>query len=428
MAAPAPPVAVQPLPALADETLEEIFLLLPTPAALVRASAACTTFRRIVTERSFLRQFRKRQPPPLLGLVDDKGDFHPTEEPHPSAPLAKALVAAADFTYSFVPKPPARGTSWYARDVRDGRVLLESSISSSRSDSRSGRTIRTTRYAVCDPLSRRYALLPPIPEDMAVQQHDLLVEFEPNLAPAGEDEDDETCFKVICTARYQTKLVAFVFASVAGQWRVGASSSWASLGVVASLKWASAAHLYSFNYSSGCFYWPSPCRRKLLVLNTHRMEFSVVSYSIRLDDRLLDTNTSTPVVVAGTEGALEIIALVCRLGRLGTTPAKFYISYAAQQNNGESSIEWQLKNVKTLPHGYFYFHGGATDGMLFLQRKTWDVESQSVGRNLTAQEFFSLEVNTLELKKVCRGKPCRMPSGCVHAYFGFPPSLSKPSL
>ncbi|KAM0832202.1 hypothetical protein ACQ4PT_065043 [Festuca glaucescens] len=410
MAAPAPPVAVHPLPALADETLEDIFLRLPTPAALARASAACTTFRRIVTERSFLRRFRKRHPPPLLGLVDDKGDFHPAEEPHPSAPLAKALVAAADFTYSFVPKPPAHGTSWYARDVRDGRVLLESRNSSSRSDST--RTIRTTRYAVCDPLSRRYALLPPIPEDMAVQQQERLVEFEPNLSPAGQHEDDETCFKVICTACYETKLVAFVFSSVTGQWCVGASYRWTSSGT-----------FNSFNYLSGCFYWPSFCKGKMLVLNTHRMEFSVVSYSMGLE--LFELIDKIPAVVAGKEGSLEIFFLACHLD---SAPIMFYLHHAAQQNNGESSIEWQLKNVKTLPRGYFYFSGGATDGMMFLQGKSWDNSLHSLFEDLTAQDFFSLEVKTWELKKVCRGKPCHRPSGRVHSYFGFPPSLSKPSL
>ena len=90
---------------LVDEILEEIFACLPTLAALARASTACPRFRRIITDRSFLRRYRKRHPPPLLGFVSDEGGFHPAEVPHPSVPLARALAAAADFTYSFVPKP-----------------------------------------------------------------------------------------------------------------------------------------------------------------------------------------------------------------------------------------------------------------------------------------------------------------------------------
>uniref|UniRef100_A0ACD5ZH01 Uncharacterized protein n=1 Tax=Avena sativa TaxID=4498 RepID=A0ACD5ZH01_AVESA len=418
--APAPAVALHLLPALPDETLEEIFLRLPTPASLAAASAACTTFRRIVAERSFLRRYRKRHPPPLLGLVDDRGDFMPAEAPHPSAPLAEALVAAADFTYSFVPKPTG-DTSWYARDVRDGRVLLESSSLLRRT-----RSIRTTSYAVCDPLSRRYVLLLPIPEDMTVQQQERLAEFEPNLAPAGEDDDDEdeTCFKVICTARYKTKLVAFVFPSVTGQWRVGASFSWDFLGTLGpSLR---TLHLFNY-YSSGCFCWTSCCMGKLLVLNTHKMEFSLVSHGMRLDEQLPGMSTCMPSIFAGTEEAFQIFSLV---GHLTSIPTTFYLyrAAAAQQNNGESSTERRLKYVATLPRGYFYFNGGAAEGILFLHGKAWDNNLDRPIGDLTAQDFFSLEVKTLELKKVCRGKPCGVPSGRVHSYFGFPPSLSKPSL
>ncbi|XP_044417295.1 uncharacterized protein [Triticum aestivum] len=141
-----------------DELLEEIFLRLPTPAALARASTASPRFRRIITDRSFLRRFRKLHPPPLLGFADERAGFHPAEAPHPSAPLARALADAADFTYSFVPKP-SNDHSWRPCNVRDGRVLLESS--------RYG-TFR--ELAVCDPLSRRYVLLPPIPEHMSVQE------------------------------------------------------------------------------------------------------------------------------------------------------------------------------------------------------------------------------------------------------------------
>ncbi|KAM0930351.1 hypothetical protein ACQ4PT_001073 [Festuca glaucescens] len=395
MAAPAPPVAVHPLPALADETLEEIFLLLhhvpphrhrallPPPVPQAPPAAAARPRRR-------------------------QGRLPPRRGAPPLRPASQGPRRRCRFHLLLRPQAPRLWHPWCARDVRDGRVLLESNNSSSRLDIT--RIIRTTSYAVCDPLSRRYVLLPPIPEDMTVQQHELLLEFEPNLAPAGEDEDDETCFKVICTVRYETKLVAFVFASVTGQWRDGASYSWTSAGT-----------LYPFNYLSGCFYWPSFCEGKMLVLNTHRMEFSVVSFSMPPDEELLDLRNCTPSIVAGTEGALEMFALI---GARTT----FYLCHAAQQNNGESSIEWQLKNVKTLPRGYFYVSGGATDGMLFLQGKSWDISFLSLIEGLTAQDFFSLEVKTLELKKVCRGKPWDMPCGCVHSYFGFPPSLLKPSL
>ncbi|XP_037483492.1 uncharacterized protein LOC119362389 isoform X2 [Triticum dicoccoides] len=69
-----------------DELLTEIFVRLPTPADLVRASAACVSFRRVVADRSFLRQFRKLHAPPLLGFLGPHTGFDPAEPPHPSGP------------------------------------------------------------------------------------------------------------------------------------------------------------------------------------------------------------------------------------------------------------------------------------------------------------------------------------------------------
>ncbi|XBI04263.1 hypothetical protein VPH35_132587 [Triticum aestivum] len=106
--------------------LERIFLRLPAAEDLARTSAACVTFRRLVTDGSFLRRFRRLHPPPLLGYLN-LGGFHPTQPPHPSAPAARslalatrALALAADFSFSFLPSR----CRWAVQDVRDGRVLL----------------------------------------------------------------------------------------------------------------------------------------------------------------------------------------------------------------------------------------------------------------------------------------------------------------
>ncbi|XP_044371612.1 uncharacterized protein [Triticum aestivum] len=130
-------MATPPPPTIPDELLEEIFIRLPTPDALARASAACTSFRRVIKGRAFRRRFRTLHRPPLLGFMD-AGGFHPAQAPHPSAPLAGALApCAADF--SFVPAvvssssyfvPPGvqddgEGPRWRPCDVRDGRVLLD---------------------------------------------------------------------------------------------------------------------------------------------------------------------------------------------------------------------------------------------------------------------------------------------------------------
>jgi hypothetical protein len=275
-----------PAPHLGEEILEEIFFRLRTPAALARASTACPLFRRIITDRSFLRRYRKRHPPPLLGFLDKYG-FHPAQASHPSAPLARALADAADFTYSFVPNPPCSGNRWRPRDVRDGRVLL---------DDGSWRAM-FTNLAVCDPLSRRYTLLPPIP----MNHEKAPSEIKPILAPIGEEED-ETSFKVICFADFETKLVAFVFSSVAPKWSIAASTSWASLGsrphMLRCLPYLEDCSLSRFDYAHGCFYSASPWMNKLLVLDTHKMEFSAVN------DILV--GYTQPAIVVSKEGALEM--------------------------------------------------------------------------------------------------------------------------
>ncbi|KAI5009777.1 hypothetical protein ZWY2020_011914 [Hordeum vulgare] len=58
------------LPAIPNEILADIFLHLPTPEDLIRASAACVSFHRLVADRAFLRRFRKLHPAPLLGFLD----------------------------------------------------------------------------------------------------------------------------------------------------------------------------------------------------------------------------------------------------------------------------------------------------------------------------------------------------------------------
>ncbi|KAF0905119.1 hypothetical protein E2562_000917 [Oryza meyeriana var. granulata] len=149
-----------PVAALTDDLLAEIFIRLPTPEDLVRASAACVSFRRLVTDRSFLRRFRSLHAPPLVGFLDHKG-FHPALPPHPSAPAARAVSDAADFTLSFLPSPG----SWMVRDVRDGRVLVDRDPEAESGGS--DEPLIFTEIAVCDPLRRRFLLLPPIPDDLA---------------------------------------------------------------------------------------------------------------------------------------------------------------------------------------------------------------------------------------------------------------------
>jgi hypothetical protein len=267
-------------------------------------------------------------------------------------------------------------------------------------------------------------LLPPIPEEMTVQP-ERLVEFEPMLAPIGEDED-ETSFKVICTAHYKSKLVAFVFSSVTGQWYIGASPSWGSLGTVEP-SWEC---LPRFNYLRGCFYWTNlwSDKSKLLVLDTRIMEFYTVDVLTGNHLQLINQpgkSVCMSTIVDGTKGALEMYTLVGDY-----SPTLFHLYHTTQQNDSESSSEWQRKNDIVLPRRCLYSTVGATEGFLFLRgvrEVQWDDNLHGVLPEDNDVDFLSLEVKTFELKKVCRATYHMFPNR-VHSYFGFPPSLSKPSL
>jgi hypothetical protein len=212
--------AALPIP---GEILAEIFLRLPTPADLIRASAACVSFRRVATGGSFLRRFRKLHAPPFLGFLErERKLFHPAAPPHPSAPGASAAALVADFSFSFLPAP---ASDWLVQDTRDGRVLLDRAP---QHDLENRYEVVFPELVVCDPLHRRYLLLPPIPPHLTatvlrpvwIKRHRYCETF---LAPAAGDEEvsaaEEMSFSVVWMAHCSDKLSAFAFSSTTGQWR-----------------------------------------------------------------------------------------------------------------------------------------------------------------------------------------------------------------
>ncbi|XBH86442.1 hypothetical protein VPH35_074099 [Triticum aestivum] len=244
-----------------DELSVEIFLRIPNPADLLRASAACVSFRRLIADRSFLRQYRKLHAPPLLGLLDhERKVFYPAAPPHPSAPAAGAAALAADFSFSFLPAPT---TDWRVQDVRSGRVLLGRAPQHGI-DNR--HRLVFPELVVCDPLYRRYLMLPPIPAHLAATvKRSLWIKLhrycETFLAPPSDIDDEasgaeETSFSVVWMAQYNAKLFAFVFSSSTGQWRAISSLSWSDL-------------------LPGLLSLTGLALEKFLVLDSWRMKFSI---------------------------------------------------------------------------------------------------------------------------------------------------------
>jgi hypothetical protein len=132
----------------------------------------------------------------------------------------------------------------------------------------------------------------------------------------------------------------------------------------------------------------------------------------------------------GREGSIEMFSLVGDHSPNGS----FDLYHTTQRSNFESSKEWQLENIIPLPRQYDYFTSGAAEGFLFLGATTEDQldidENSPVRLSRTAWDvdYFSLDVRTSELVKVCRRKKQFFHYEDVYWYFGFPPSLSKPSL
>ncbi|KAM0900824.1 hypothetical protein ACQ4PT_020393 [Festuca glaucescens] len=397
-----------------DDLLAEIFLLLPTPADLVRASAACVSFRRLVKDRAFLRRLRSLHAAPFLGFLNHNG-FHPALPPHTSAPAARAVSFAADFSYSFL--PPHQDT-WKVRDVRDGRVLLDRTPEDADAEESSSPVF--TELAVCDPLHRRCLQLPPIPDDLAASvEHPLRVEFqrwcEPFLVPpCQKDETSETSFRVIWMAQCKTKLVAFVFSSTTGEWRAVASQGWADLlaGTGVSTASSKSPVFLGRQYACGCFYWVMDWREKLLTLDTTTMEFSIAD---------LPPGCRRPpiAIVDAGEGRPGMFSV-----RENVAGGTFDLYYAIRRNDDgpqSSNNRWQMERIIPLDSGYRYYLRSATERYLLLIRS----EEESSSLQMADVECFSLDVKTLQLQSVCKLKHHILRA---HIYTNFPPSLSSQTI
>ncbi|KAF8667527.1 hypothetical protein HU200_052723 [Digitaria exilis] len=284
-----PPAAAASLLVLPDELLEDIFLRLDAMADLARASAACTDFRRVVSARRFRRRLRSLRPAPVLGCLALYApfEFRPAEPQHRSAPAARALAQAADFTFSFLPGGP---NGWLACDARDGRVLFY----------RLSFTAVFADLVVCDPLHRRYVQLPPIPGTGCSGYKDL----DPFLDPAtdGEKEEEQDLpFRVICAvAQSQHEFVAFHFSSATRIW-FRTTFDWSTpLGQTM----VEFFRLSDRRYAHGCFYWSFLGMGNLLILDTREMEFSVLD---QMPGRNADHQTHDIVEVG--EGRLGIVSV-----------------------------------------------------------------------------------------------------------------------
>ncbi|KAL6656742.1 hypothetical protein ACP70R_004522 [Stipagrostis hirtigluma subsp. patula] len=401
---------------LADDILAEFLIRLPTLSDLGRACAACPAFRRVITRRAFLRRLRALRPPPLLGILAHV--FIPAAPPHPSAGAARAFAdpGAADFSCSFLPSPDR----WRRRDVRDGRVLLSADRENfggggdNDDDDDDDRGALVRDLAVCDPIHRRYLLLPPIPDDLAALVHEQqgVMKPQPFLAPASEDEED-TSFRVICLVECTSKLVLFTFSSGSGQWQASEFDGWGALTMETSNPDPGfESELSQCCYANRCFCWVMHWAQKLLVLDTSTMEFSSI-----------DIPPAHPMhprlIVEAGDGKIGMFSI-----RVDMVYGTFGLSYTVLGNDGEGANEWQPESIIPVPPKYRYNVMGVAGGYLLLQgipERLYSVPA-SARPNLVC---FSVDLKTFEIEPFCETKFAMI---LPQLYAGFPPSLSPPTI
>ncbi|XP_066353903.1 uncharacterized protein [Miscanthus floridulus] len=247
-----------------DEIWEEIFLRLDAATDLAQVSAACSSFRRIVSTLCFLHRLRSLRSPAVLGFISSTRyqPFFPVEPPHHSAPEARALEQAADFTFSFLPDPsmwrfspcprwpspplpahlhqnPIRGfrslrSPCGGRAVRRGPLITRRPRRLRRPPPPPPRLCVgpavTTAPPVCSVRACRssvslcliYVKIPRIPDDLLpfAADNGITRPVLPVLAPAGENDEEES-FRVIWTVQHKGKgrVVVFIFSSCNQTWR-----------------------------------------------------------------------------------------------------------------------------------------------------------------------------------------------------------------
>ncbi|CAN6211920.1 unnamed protein product [Urochloa humidicola] len=348
-----------------------------------RAPVALTGDLHASSPEGLARRHGSIHPPLLLGFISSAG-FQPSEAPHP----------AADFSFSFVPRPTSFN-HWHPCDVREGHVLVDCRRFTEEDD---GMERLSLDLAVCDPLFRRYLLLPPITDGLLASvelQNQDVFNSGASFIPSG-DMEDETSFRVMCWMHSKTKVVVFFFSSGSDHWTVGTSTNWDDVGLHEEVN-----SLGSCQCVYGCFYWKVNYTNKLLKLDMDTMELS--TYGLPPDHEDGDI-----VIVESGQGKVEMFS------QLGAgTPVGYY---NLLQNGTEKSHEWHMKSTITLPAQYtseFYINGPA-EGYIFLAGTPKEQDAVD-------SAFFSLELKSLKIERVSRKT---FPFRYALPYFGFPLSMS----
>ncbi|KAF7106121.1 hypothetical protein CFC21_106876 [Triticum aestivum] len=399
------------------ELLEEIFLRLPTAEDLARASTACASFHRVIGGHGFLRRYRVLHRPPLIGMFHKP--FLTALPPHPSALAARAF---ADFDFScssFLPS--TAGRAWSPIDFFDGRALLDCTPVEHGSGSAilvgpdgevcdfQYREFLVRDLAVCDPVHRRYVLLPAVPGNLKAMVHrsDLLG-LETFLAP-GDDEEDPLSFRVMCLAECRMHLLLLVFSSLDGQWQVHTYCQWNAKATFASFEKSESGLSYR-RLVHGSFCWNLHFLNKLLLLDKHTLEFSAVNLP---PERIW---RSRFVIVEAAEGALGRLTIwYDQYSEYGS----YILTYCVLRNN-----HWKSEKVIPLPISRAILIGVA-GGYLLIEGFYTTPSQGELSQEALKFGYFSVDLKTLQVELFAGLSKSIFPG---RLYAGFPPSLRPPTV
>ncbi|CAN6361796.1 unnamed protein product [Urochloa humidicola] len=395
-------------PELPVDLLAEIFLRLDDAADLVRVSAACTSFHRLIFDGHFLRRFRSLHRPPVLGFLfdchrKDRGfSFYPVELPHRSAPAAHALARVADFSISSFPEPFPY--YWHVCDVRDGRILLFR-------HSASRKWWSFFEYVmIYDPLHSRRVQIPPIPHNLvATMGHNENRQGGDSfLIPAIVDKDNFS-FEVMCNVVCRGNVETFLYSSVTREWHVAASVS------TASYQHINPNCQEERHYARSCFYWVNYVDTVMLMLDMREMRFSMVHLPPRSKEQ-------HKAIVEAMEDRVGLLIL-------GDNTLDLYSK--TLRDISDRAKDWRHDHRIRLLDGYlWFFAGGVVEGYTLLERVRQD--EYQVWERCPAKEpvpnldYFTVEVETLVVKQLCTLK-----LGNTHPnflYASFPPPFAPPRI
>ncbi|KAG8056413.1 hypothetical protein GUJ93_ZPchr0002g24140 [Zizania palustris] len=369
-----------------DHVLQVILLRVDSSSSLIRAAASCRRWRRVVADASFLHSFRS-----LHGTHRVAGRYHtidPIYEPPlprgnfvflPSTSLTGVTVDDSRcFSLDFLPDGVS---SWELVDCRGSLVLL-----SKKSPGFGGVATnrRFTDLVVCEPLTRRYQVIPCPPDlEFFMCLGVFLLDSGFDLATSGGMGIPN--FRVISVLfdrhrwlYYRGMPMSFMLSSVGdGSWRVLQGET---IDDVDLPEWM---ELIKFvGRANACLYWGIENEDgATLVLDENTLEFSITMFP----ESIWAPYNKWTFRVIGGNGVLRVVRVI-------GNDLKVFRQLAGRG-------EWMLEKMLRLPD--------ATRGLPGREEWFFQHEAMIVAANeeyvlVTPREktwVFSVELDTMEVER-----------------------------